>query len=138
MELYIGGYAQGKLMYVLRQKKLTEEAVVDGTIFVWGEAVENKKIFNDFEKWVRREIENEQQDKGRLQTNFVKVEQKVERLIEQNPDFIFISDEVGNGIVPMGPLEREYRERLGRILCFLAERADRMERILCGMGQRLK
>ncbi|MGN0351964.1 MAG: bifunctional adenosylcobinamide kinase/adenosylcobinamide-phosphate guanylyltransferase [Roseburia sp.] len=135
MELYIGGYAQGKLAYVLREKKLAEEAVINGAEFVWkkekGLSAE-KQIFNDFERWVRKEIEREKTN----QTD--PVENQVKELIEENPGLLVISDEVGNGIVPLEPLEREYRERLGRILCFLAERADRMERILCGVGQRLK
>ena len=135
MELYIGGYAQGKLAYVLREKKLAEEAVINGAEFVWkkekGLSAE-KQIFNDFERWVRKEIESEKTSQTEP------VENQIKELIEENPGLLVISDEVGNGIVPLEPLEREYRERLGRILCFLAERADRMERILCGVGQRLK
>ena len=49
-----------------------------------------------------------------------------------------ICDEVGNGIVPMDAFEREYRERLGRFLIEVAKRADRVERIMCGIGQRIK
>lgn len=128
MELYIGGYAQGKLSYVLQQKSLSQEDVICGGEFVWKEEqLLEKKIFDDFELWVRREVERGE-----------KVEEKVEQLLKMNPTIIVISDEVGNGVVPVEPLEREYRERLGRILCTLAQRADRMERILCGMGQRIK
>ncbi len=128
MELYIGGYAQGKLSYVLQQKGFSQEDVICGGDFVWKEEqLLEKKIFDDFELWVRREIE-----KGE------KVEEKVEQLLKINPTIIVVSNEVGNGVVPVEPLEREYRERLGRILCTLAQRADRMERILCGMGQRIK
>lgn len=128
MELYIGGYAQGKLSYVLQQKSLSQEDVICGGDFVWKEEqFLEKKIFDDFELWVRREIERGE-----------KVEEKVEQLLKIKPTIIVISDEVGNGVVPVEPLEREYRERLGRILCTLAQRADRMERILCGMGQRIK
>lgn len=135
MELYIGGYAQGKLAYVLREKKLAEEAIINGAEFVWKKETglsAEKQIFNDFERWVRKEIESEETSQAEP------VENQIKELIEENPGLLVISDEVGNGIVPLEPLEREYRERLGRILCFLAERADRMERILCGVGQRLK
>ena len=128
MELYIGGYAQGKLSYVLQQKGLSQEDVICGGEFEGKEEqLLEKMIFDDFELWVRREIERGE-----------KVEEKVEQLLKINPTIIVISDEVGNGVVPVEPLEREYRERLGRILCTLAQRADRMERILCGMGQRIK
>ena len=128
MELYIGGYAQGKLSYVLQKKGLSQEDVICGGDFVWKEEqLSEKKIFDDFELWVHREVERGE-----------KVEEKVEQLLKTNPTIIVVSDEVGNGVVPVEPMEREYRERLGRILCTLAQRADRMERILCGMGQRIK
>ena len=113
---------------MLQQKGLSQEDVICGGEFVWKEEqLLEKKIFDDFELWVHREVERGE-----------KVEEKVEQLLKINPTIIVISDEVGNGVVPVEPIEREYRERLGRILCTLAQRADRMERILCGMGQRIK
>ena len=47
-------------------------------------------------------------------------------------------DEVGNGIVPIDFLEREYRERTGRILVKLANQADEVVRVICGIGQKIK
>ena len=58
--------------------------------------------------------------------------------IRDSPDCIIISDEIGNGIVPMEHEEREYRELTGRLLCELANKADRVERIVCGIGERIK
>ena len=58
--------------------------------------------------------------------------------IDKNPDCILICDEIGNGIVPIDRFEREYREQVGRILIEVAKRADRVERITCGIGQRIK
>ena len=46
--------------------------------------------------------------------------------------------EIGNGIIPLEPFEREYRERTGRILVELASRAEEVERVICGMGQKIK
>ena len=43
-----------------------------------------------------------------------------------------------NGIVPIDSFEREYRERTGRILVKLAEQADEVVRVVCGIGQRIK
>ena len=65
-------------------------------------------------------------------------EEEVERFLQENPDVIIISDEIGNGIVPMDAEEREYRERLGRILIRIASESERVERIICGIGQRMK
>ena len=61
-----------------------------------------------------------------------------DRYLEKHPDTVIICDEVGNGIVPLDSFEREYRERLGRLLCEIAAKAERVERIVCGIGQRIK
>lgn len=110
MELYIGGYKQGKLKYVLTKYPHKED-----------------KIFNDFHLWVRK-LMIEGQD----------VVLAVNEYIRRNPDAIIICDMIGNGIVPSEPFERHYREELGRVLIKVAEKADRVERITCGIGQRIK
>ena len=51
-------------------------------------------------------------------------------LLEANPDVILICDEVGCGVVP--------GEAVGRLCCRLAERAERVERIFCGLPMVLK
>lgn len=51
---------------------------------------------------------------------------------------IVICDELGNGIVPIKKQERIWREQTGRLMIELAKQAERVERILCGLGQRLK
>lgn len=110
MKLYIGGYKQGKLNYVLTNNHCADS-----------------EVFSDFHLWIRELI---RQGKD--------AEEMAEEYIIRHPDAIIISDEVGNGIVPMDPFEREYRERLGRILIRVAEKAEHVERIICGIGQRIK
>lgn len=66
------------------------------------------------------------------------MEDVVRSLVSAVPTIVLICDEVGNGIVPMEKKEREYRERLGRILIELAKQATHVERIICGLGQVLK
>ena len=58
--------------------------------------------------------------------------------IAQNRDCMIISDEIGNGIVPIDAFERAYRETTGRILIELADRADEVVRVICGIQQRIK
>jgi adenosyl cobinamide kinase/adenosyl cobinamide phosphate guanylyltransferase len=65
-------------------------------------------------------------------------EEEILAFLDRWGDCIIISDEVGSGIVPNDPFEREYRERVGRILIKLAARAERVERVICGIGQRIK
>ena len=38
----------------------------------------------------------------------------------------------------MNEKEREYRERVRRLLIELAKEADVVERVMCGIGQRIK
>ncbi|WMC93308.1 bifunctional adenosylcobinamide kinase/adenosylcobinamide-phosphate guanylyltransferase [Kineothrix sp. MB12-C1] len=127
MELYIGGYAQGKLAYVLRRTGYRIEDVMDGGKEEIQYEQGNKKVINNFHEWFRRTIQKEEMP-----------EEMVERMLAEHPDMIIIGNEIGNGIVPMDEVEREYRERLGRCLCEIAGKADKVERIICGLGQRIK
>ena len=51
---------------------------------------------------------------------------------------IVIAAELGAGLVPIDRTEREKREAAGRLACLLAERADTVVRVCCGLGQVLK
>ncbi|MBO5144647.1 MAG: bifunctional adenosylcobinamide kinase/adenosylcobinamide-phosphate guanylyltransferase [Lachnospiraceae bacterium] len=59
----------------------------------------------------------------------------LERLLRQRPDLIITMDEVGCGIVPVEKADRLYREAVGYTGCFLAEKADRVIRVISGIGQ---
>lgn len=109
MELYIGGIGQGKLEYVRKIHPDMED-----------------KIINDFHLLVRKMLLD-----GKNPMD------EVEKIIKENPDAIIISDEIGNGIVPADEFERRYREETGRVLCKIARKSQRVERIICGIGQRL-
>ncbi len=52
-------------------------------------------------------------------------------------DFV-IANEVGCGVVPMEAEQRQFRERAGRLSCLLAQRADTVIRVCCGLPQVLK
>ena len=51
---------------------------------------------------------------------------------------IVIATEIGGGLIPMDPTERMKREAAGRLSCLLAERADTVVRVCCGLPQFLK
>ncbi|MCM1126163.1 MAG: bifunctional adenosylcobinamide kinase/adenosylcobinamide-phosphate guanylyltransferase [Lachnospiraceae bacterium] len=167
MKLIIGGYAQGKLQYAIGQYDLKECRIYDGVLpvsregenpvsmekensvnmegenpvsaeekksvsregetSVSGEREQEAVIVNHFHNWVRERIQN-----GGCP------EQEIQTFLESCPDAVIISDEIGNGIVPMEAQEREYRERTGRILVKLAGMAEEVVRVLCGIGQRIK
>lgn len=125
MKLIIGGYAQGKLDYVLRKYNLQMNQVWKGELP--NEVQDEIIVIDQFHYWVKTELSKGQNP-----------EEKILQFVEKYLDAIIISDEIGNGIVPIDAFEREYREQTGRILIKLAERADEVERVICGIGQKLK
>lgn len=62
------------------------------------------------------------------------------RLLQANTGkkLVIICDEIGCGLVPVDPFERMYREKVGRVQCMIAERADRVIRVTCGIGEMIK
>lgn len=127
MKLVIGGYAQGKLNYVLGKYDVEASKIFDGEI---PENIEEEKgivVINHFHNWVRMNIAYDDCP-----------EKEIFEFVEKYPDCVIISDEVGNGIVPVEAFEREYRERTGRILVEIAKKAEEVERVICGIGQKIK
>ena len=127
MKLIIGGYAQGKLDYVLAKYHLQENAVWDGILPDNAVLQDKPVIINHFHQWVKQRI----LDGGCP-------EEEIVSFLNDYENCIIICDEIGNGIVPIDKFEREYRERVGRILIGLAKRAEEVERVLCGIGQIIK
>lgn len=135
MTLIIGGYAQGKLQATLNDIKDPKSVTIIDAPDFNADASHTAEpaqtiIINHFHLWVKealRQGRNPQQEiLAFLDAN------------EDKADIIVISDEIGNGIVPIDAFEREYREQTGRILIELAKRADGVERVICGIKQKIK
>lgn len=58
--------------------------------------------------------------------------------LDGQSDWIVCCDEVGCGVVPIDAAERVWREAVGRLCCALAQQADVVERVVCGLPQRIK
>ena len=139
MKLIIGGLAQGKLHYVLQKEENEQCIIFDGVLPEEGQIQEARKeagseektlIINHFHDVVKRELaENRTPEE---------LEVDAMEFVEKHPEVILICDEIGNGIVPVDAFERTYREQTGRILIRLAQKADEVVRVLCGIGQRIK
>ena len=112
MILIIGGAGQGKLDYVLQKTGYTPDQVAHTP-----EEAETRPIFDGLERWPDLDEEG---------------------LLAVNPDVILICDEVGCGVVPVERERRSWREQVGRLCCRLAARAERVERIFCGLPMVLK
>ncbi len=127
MKLVIGGYAQGKLAYVLEKYRLQEDVVWDGILPDQTVPGQKTIVIDHLHQWVKNRI---------LDGGYP--EREIEAFLNDFEDCILISNEIGNGIVPLDAFEREYRERMGRILIWLAKRAEEVERVICGIGQKIK
>ena len=120
MKLYIGGCHQGKTAYVLAQTGLRPVSCTP-------EEALSAPAINQFHQLCRSILEQG----GDLNAY-------VDALLTRNPDAAVVSDEIGLGVVPLDPFERRWREETGRALCRLASASERVERIVCGIGVRLK
>lgn len=132
MKLVIGGRAQGKLNYVLQHMTDENYQIYDGVFPDEGELFNLTKknewlIVNHFHKWVNKELKENRNP-----------EEELEAFLKKGVRFVIISDEIGNGIVPVDAFERDYRERTGRMLITLANQADEVVRVICGIGQKIK
>ena len=129
MELYIGGRGQGKQQYVKNIHSKLLFSVYDETkIDELFSGSEKKPVLIDhLHLWIKEKLK-QGDDPQKL----------ISDIIMKYPDCVIISDEIGNGLVPIEASDREYRDRTGKILIDLAKKAERVERIICGLGQRLK
>lgn len=90
----------------------------------------NREIWNGFHLFVKQSL-LEGKTPEEIKTN-------VQAKIMEDPSLVIISDEIGCGIVPFTEEDRNFRELTGRLLCHIAEHAENVFRITCGIGQKIK
>ncbi len=89
---------------------------------------ENITIFRDLEKLVADGIEEDLPE-----NTIVKMATETAKLCQ----VVLASDSYG-GLTPMDEKDRTFTEIYGRVLQELAVQADRVDRVVCGLGQRIK
>ena len=129
--LVIGGANQGKTQWAKGQfpeyREVTIEEIeelVEKSEKERAEACQEPVLINGFHQLMKQWLEQDYRT-------------KVEAL-KKSFGWVIISDEIGNGIVPMEKQERKWREETGRMLCMLAEEAEEVYRIYCGIPTRIK
>ncbi len=126
MILYVGGRAQGKLELALREQGLDNAQVWDGAVCPL-EGFPEAPVLNHLHLLIRRLMQAGIDPAGYL-----------EELEAHRPELVVICDEVGYGVVPMEPFERQWREAVGRGCCALAAHSWRVVRVVAGLPQVLK
>lgn len=122
MRLIIGGKGQGKREYAASAYDIKPEEMVS----LLKEAASAPVLYG-----LEEEI-------ARCLREGTEPEEPIAELCRINPGIIIICRELGCGVVPVDPFDREWRERTGRICCKLAAEAESVERVLCGLPMRIK
>lgn len=135
MKLIIGGAFQGKMEYAERR--------YPGIQWIDGAECEPEEIFScggvyHFEEYVKRFLQNVQKEE-QTQRERQPLSENWREWIDGLPvELVIVGNEIGYGLVPVDAFERSYREQYGRICTMLAERAERVDRVVCGIGMKIK
>lgn len=123
-----GGAWQGKTEFICRRFGISREETADGQTYeLPQEGGRGPAVLTRFEALVRRWMKEG-----------LDPEAETQRLLQVSPEMILIGDEIGCGIIPVDPFENEYRERYGRLCCRIAQAADQVYLVECGIGRRIK
>ena len=117
MDLVIGGAFQGKLSWAAREYDLKPEELCD---LAAEEPRAGARCCFHLEELTRRDA-----DAARYLPQLLAAD-------------VVVSREVGSGVVPVDKNERAAREAAGRLGCLLAQRADAVVRVFCGIPVYLK
>lgn len=138
MRLVIGGAYQGKLAYAKETYGIKKETdILDGEQceLVLPEKV---SILYHLHGYIKRMLADGIHKEQELADIHDLIYENLQNVMAHNPDVIFISDEIGYGIVPVEAFNRIYREEAGRICCKLAQQAVSVTRVICGIGTVIK
>ena len=124
MILIIGGAYQGKLDYAKAAFSLAPEDIFTCT----GTEIDfSKPCVNALEEFCYACIQREMDPIAYVREHR-----------EDWQNSILICSDLSSGVVPIDPVERQWRHTVGRLCQYLAGQADRVSRIFCGLEQRLK
>lgn len=126
MILITGGAFQGKKAYAMAHFQLTDDDFVNGSDCTEAELFHARAV-TDFQEYVRRVLKAGG-DASAL----------ARKLYTENPDILVVTNELGSGVIPGEPFDRQWREAAGRAACDLAKYASEVHRVVCGIGTVIK
>lgn len=126
MKFITGGAYQGKLEYAMKNYSISTAEISDGEEFSVTD-LPHIKCINNYHLAIKNLLQN---GKNPIEST--------NEILAENPNIIIIMNEIGNGIIPLEKSERIWREQVGNVGCYLAEKADTVERIVCGVTVKIK
>lgn len=124
MHFIFGGRGMGMLDYA---KRLIADPVVCDLALDGEENIRSANILVNVHLLVKRKVEG-----GKDAVSYFR------QILPSLHDKIIIGDEVGSGVVPVEPFEREWRDETGRVYQLLAAQAEDVTRLWAGLPQILK
>lgn len=126
MKLILGGYANGRTAYAMQNYQLTESDCFDAAaepLARWN----GQRLILHVEQLVNSWLEQGKEPCTEILP-----------WLERWQNAVLITQEVGCGLVPVTPQQRQLREAVGHFNRLLAECAETVERVCCGLGMQLK
>ncbi len=120
MKLYIGGLGHGQALLAEKETGQKPQQCSEETAL-------HAKAIDNFEEIIKDIVKRD----GDAQ-------EFANKLLQENPDVVVVANEIGFGIHPLERIDRRWREQTGRALCILAEGAESVTRVYCGIGQKIK
>ena len=117
MVLIVGGKGQGKESYTVNVLNFTQENISPAQL-------DERPVLAHLEDLVRKWLEEEKSPMDFL-----------EQLCQKQ---VILCEEIGCGIVPMDAFERQWREETGRLCQALAQRAEHVIQMVCGIARVIK
>ena len=124
MKLIVGGQFSGKYERLL-ELGFSPAEIANGDLDSFEEAFSKPAIYRV--NFLLRRLLKEGKDVSLLL-----------EAVKSHPDVTLACDEVGCGVVPIDPEERNYRGQVGRFCCQASALADSVERVWCGIVTELK
>jgi len=126
MILIFGGAYQGKFDYAVERFNLTGDEIYRCSRYSVVMPMGRKLVY-ELDKWIFALLEADDNADG-----------AVKQFIENNKGAIVICNDISCGVVPIDPLERAWREAVGRAMAAMAREADEVVRIFCGIATVIK
>lgn len=121
MYLITGGAYQGKTDYTVSTFRIDERNIADGKTVVI-EEINKFLCIKNFHILVKRMIKAG------------KTSEEMKIIVDSlDENTIIITDEIGNGIVPINRFERNWREQTGRLCCYIASISRKVIRLSGGI-----